>query len=427
MKRLPASWRVICALAILTVLLGASRDDAAAAPAAGQTVTLRFPSWQWGQPGYDEFFSAAIAEFERTHPNVRFEKIPVSSASYTDQIVRMLAANDPPEILQYLTQLFYKAVEADWLEPLEARVRETDVQKTWAPFLLSAGAVSGETYGIWVSGSPIALMYNRRMLGEAKVPVPRTPEEFVAAARALTRKGSDGNVVQFGYSLTTRMDNNAYVYGLKNFVIGFGGNWGRNGKLDVMNPANRRAIELERDLIKAGVVPLGADRIRAREIFWQGKAAMLIEGPWVMTSVKSENPKLLADIGVAAMPFPHQTAGASNGFAIARRQKHKDLAWAFIRMVTSEEWMKRYGEMTAVTPARQGSLTERALKDAPWLTTFAEIQRTGKDYLIPGLESYQNEIDKTVMNRVADVFFGTKSVDDALAQIQADLDQIIKR
>jgi multiple sugar transport system substrate-binding protein len=425
MKRLLTT----CLLAlVLTLVVGAGSRDVAAGPASsGQTVTLRFPSWQWGQPGYDEFFTAAIAEFERAHPNVRFEKIPVASASYTDQIVKMLAANDPPEILQYLTQLFYKAAEADWLEPLDARLRETDVPKTWAPFLLAAGKVSGETYGVWISGSPIALMYNKRMLAEANVPVPRTPEALMAAAKALTRKGPDGNVAQFGYALTTKMDNNAHVYGLKNFVIGFGGNWGRDGKLDVMNPANRRAIEFERDLIKAGVVPLGADRIRAREIFWQGKAAMIIEGPWVMTSIKSENPKLLPDVGVAPMPFPNQTAGASNGFAIARGQKHKDLAWAFIRMVTSDAWMKRYGEMTAVTPARQNALTEKALKDAPWLTTFAEVQRTGKDYLIPGLESYQNEIDKTVMNRVADVFFGEKPVDDALAQITADLEKITRQ
>lgn len=405
----------------LTLVTGSTTASAQSGP-----VTLRFPSWQWGQPGYDEFFTAAIAEFEKTHPNVKFQKIPVESASYTDQLVKMFAANDPPEIVQYLTQLFYKAVDADWLEPLDDRLKNTDIPKTWAPYLLDAGKVGGKTYGVWVSGSPIALMYNKKMLADAKVAVPKTPEQFMDAAKKLTKRGADGNITQYGYAITTKMDNNGHIYGLKNFIIGFGGHWGENGKIDAVNAANKKAVEFERDLINAKVVPVGADRIQARQIFWEGKAAMIIEGPWVMTSVKSENPKLLPDIGVALMPFPNQTAGASNGFAIARNQKHKDLAWEFIQMVSSPAWMRKYGEMAGVTPARQGALSAKALQQAPWLKTFADVEKTGKNYLIPGLEPFQNEIDKTVMNRLSDVFFGSKSVDEALKQIQDDLERIVK-
>src|SRR5680860_713029 len=104
------------------------------------------------------------------------------------------------------------------------------------------------------------------------------------------------------------MDNNAHIYGLKNFVIGLGGNWGNaDGEVDVMNPANREAIELEQALIDEDLVPHGADRIMARQIFWEGRSAMIIEGPWVMTSVRSENPDLLPSIGVAAVSYTHLT------------------------------------------------------------------------------------------------------------------------
>ena len=250
--------------------------------------------------------------------------------------------------------------------------------------------------------------------------VPRTPEEFLEAARALTIRDADGTVTQFGFSLTTKMDNNAHIYGLKNFVIGLGGNWGTTeGEIDVTNPANREAIELQKTLIDENIVPHGADRVQARQIFWEGRAAMIIEGPWVMTSVRSENPDLLPSIGVALMPFPNQTAGTSNGFAIARDAQHKDLAWEFIQMITSQEWMERYGEMAGVTPARQGALTEAALEQSPWLDVFAEVESTGKNYFIPGFEAAQNEIDKGVIDALAEVFYGTKPVDAALQEIQA--------
>lgn len=407
---------------LLGLLVAAIVSSAAA---QGDRINLRFPSWQWGQPGYDEFFSAAIEEFERTHPNVTIEKIPVASADYADQLTRMFAAGDPPEIVQYLSQLYFLAVDAEWLEPLDDRVAQTDIAETWAPYLYQAGQKDGSTYGIWVSGSPIALMYNRQMFEEAGIEVPTTTDEFLEAARALTKTSGDGAVTQFGFALTTKMDNNAHIYGLKNFVIGLGGNWGdADGGIDVMNPANRAAIELEKTLIDENIVPHGADRIQARQIFWEGRAAMIIEGPWVMTSVRSENPDLLPHIGVALMPFPNQTAGTSNGFAIARDQDHKDLAWEFIQMITSQEWMEKYGEMAGVTPARQGALTEDAIAANPWLETFAEVEQTGKNYFIPGLEGAQNEIDKGVMDALSEVFYGNKSIDAALAEIQALMESL---
>lgn len=443
MGQLHSTWRWLTAAAVSTLLCmgcgqsSAPSSDAGKAPAkaaaTGQTggqgqIVLRFPSWQWGQPGYDQFLSAAIVEFEKTHPNVKIEKIPVASASYADDVTKMFAANDPPEIVQYLSQLFYKAAAAGWLDPLDSNIEQTDIAKTWAPYLLEAGRVGGKTYGIWVSGYSNSLMYNKRMLEEAKVEVPKTPQQLLAAAKALTKKQPDGSVSQFGFSLTTKMDNNAYIYGFSSLMVGMGGGWGADAQhLNVITPENKKAIELERDLIKTGVVPLDADRIKARQLFYQGKAAMIIEGPWVMTSAKTENPSILGDLGVAPSPFQQQSAGPSNGFAIAKNQKHKEVAWEFIKMITSEAWMQKYGEMTGVTPARQGALTAKALQDYPWLSTFAQNEKTGKSYLVPGLQDVEGEIDKAVVNKLHGVFFGSKSPDEALKEIKADIEKIAKQ
>jgi DNA-binding LacI/PurR family transcriptional regulator len=95
---------------------------------------------------------------------------------------------------------------------------------------------------------------------------------------------------------------------------------------------------------------------------------------------------------VAPIPFANQAAGPSNGFAIARGQKHKHLAWEFIRMITSRWWMERYGEMTGVTPAMQGAVSERTLQHYPWLSVFAANENAGKSYLVPGLQDVDGVI-----------------------------------
>jgi ABC-type glycerol-3-phosphate transport system substrate-binding protein len=146
-----------------------------------------------------------------------------------------------------------------------------------------------------------------------------------------------------------------------------------------------------------------------------------------MTSAKTENAKILPDLGVAPIPFSTQVAGPSNGFAIAKDQKHKDLAWEFIKMVTSQAWMEKFGEMTGVTPARQGALTKKAVEDAPWLSTFAENEKTGKSYQVPGLQDVEGEIDKAVVNRLHGVFFGNRSPDEALKEIKGDIEKLAKQ
>jgi ABC-type glycerol-3-phosphate transport system substrate-binding protein len=118
---------------LLSAAVGAGAPPPPSAAGDQQPVTLRFPSWQWGQPGYDQFLNAAIVEFEKLHPNVRIEKITIASASYAADLVKMFAANDPPEIVQFLTQLYYKAVSADWLDPLDSPLQETDIPKVWSP------------------------------------------------------------------------------------------------------------------------------------------------------------------------------------------------------------------------------------------------------------------------------------------------------
>lgn len=391
--------------------------------AADGEVVLRFPSWQWGQPGYDEFYTEAIEEFERSHPNVKIEKIPVESASFADQMVKMHASNDPPEINQFLTQLYYQAASAGWYEELEPRLEETDIEANWSPFLDEAAKFDGKKYGIWISGSSQALMYNKDMLKEAGVQPPTTPEELLSAAKALTKSTPDGK--QYGYSITTKMDVNGYIYGLAPLVAGFGGGWTENGKPDVLNPANAEAIKFEKALIDAGVTPIGADRVKAREIFYQGDAAMLIEGPWVMTSAQAENPDIVPKLGVAPIPFPNQSAGTSNGFAIAKNQDHKEEAWEFIQMIMSQEWQEKYGEMTGVPPGRQDSLTQEALDKAPWLEVFSEAQDTGVSYVNEGLETRESEIDTMIAENVSPVFFGDRSVDEALVEINQDLQTII--
>lgn len=385
-------------------------------------VTLRFPSWQWGQPGYDEFLTEAINAFEEKHPNVTIKKIPIPSKSYTAQLIKMFASGDPPEIVHMHLRNFNKLAAAGWLEPLDERLKDTDIAENWVDFLWEAGKQDGHVYGLYISGTARMLYYNKQIFEEAGLEVPTTPEEMVEAAKALTKTTSDGT--QYGFSIANKPDPNLAAYGLNHFVSGLCGNWAVNGEPNATSPEVQRAIEIMRELVKSGTVPEGADRIGARQVFWEGKAAMLIEGPWVMTSIISENPDLLDDVGLAPIPFPCQIAALSNGFAIAKEQDHKDLAWEFISMIASEEWMQKYVEMTAVTSGRDQPLSDEALEKYPWMDEFAEVAEVGVGLLPDGMQIYTSDINQIIANSVAGVLFGDKSVEQATQEIQMEMEEL---
>lgn len=67
-------------------------------------------------------------------------------------------------------------------------------------------------------------------------------------------------------------------------------------------------------MIDSGAVPVGMATLDARNLFKDGKAAFMIDGPWVMTLVKTENPDLYPSIGYAAPPTPTHAAVTGGAF-----------------------------------------------------------------------------------------------------------------
>jgi multiple sugar transport system substrate-binding protein len=273
-----------------------------------------------------------------------------------------------------------------------------------------------------LSGSAQMLYVNKKMFGKAGVKIPKTPEELVAAAKKLTVRNASGQVIQYGLSTVSASVPELNSYGLSRFYSGMGGGLtDPNGHPKVNNPEVRKSILMMKEMLAAAAIPPGLGRIEARQFFWEGKAAMLIEGPWVMTSIKSLNPALLPDVELAPIPFKYQIADASNGLSITKGQKYPDLAWEFILLVTSPRWMERYGELTGVIPARKGSLTKKAIQEMPWMDQFAKVASQGIQQIPKGLEAFQNQVNKAFADRISPVLFENADLDKALENLQQDL------
>src|SRR5690606_32617617 len=129
---------------------------------------------------------------------------------------------------------------------------------------------------------------NEDLLEAAGVAVPTTPEEYIAAIEAATRD-TDGNGTYdvFGYAFTT-LDAQTLYTELTTWIIAAGGHWAEDGQLTVDSPAVRQGLTWLKQLGDAGVLPQGLNIAQRNQLFYEGKIAMVLTGPWQYAGFKTQ-------------------------------------------------------------------------------------------------------------------------------------------
>ena len=72
-------------LAAAAICLAASLG--VAAPAFAEDITLRMPSWWFGEPGNKAWLDKAIADFEAENPGIKVDGYNLGYGGYADQML----------------------------------------------------------------------------------------------------------------------------------------------------------------------------------------------------------------------------------------------------------------------------------------------------------------------------------------------------
>ena len=163
-----------CVIAAVGLAVGAS------AVAQPKPIELEFPSWQIEEPGIADYWTELIKAYEAKFPNVKIRKQQVPFREYVDKMTVRFAGNNPPDIVHLPARNFPSFAAQDWLAPLDDRLKTTDVAATWTP-LRGEMVWEGKEQGVLLMGYGSILYYNEKLLNDAGVAVPKTPEEWLAA------------------------------------------------------------------------------------------------------------------------------------------------------------------------------------------------------------------------------------------------------
>ena len=340
--------------------------------AAGEQVTLKI----WESEGSEkDFMLFAAEEYKKNHPNISFTYEPVQSTDARTKIEMDGPAGVGADIFVAQHDHIGALVAGGHILPFE----DSSVLNHFIPAALTSASYEGKNYGYPLAIETYALFYNKDLLPEA----PKTWEAVETFAKTWNDKSQNKYALVWGVG-------NAYFNYI--FMSGFGAPlFGPNGndpkQHNVNSPNAITGLTYFQSLHKKILdVPSGdvSDDF-CNSSFTEGKAAMIITGPWKI----SDFSKTSLNYGIAPIPvFPGMTKppASFSGLRLAFVSAYTDHpaeAQDFAKFLTSKAMLEKRYEMTKQIPPRSDitisdPLRQGILAQAQYATPMPTIPEMGK-------------------------------------------------
>ena len=394
--------------------------------ASADETTIRLPSWWFGEPGNEVWMNKVIEAFMAANPDIKVDGYNLPYGSYADQMLMEMSSGTPPDVIHLTNLNIGDYLRNDLLLPLDDFMAQTDIsEETFTPAQFASPIVSdGETYGVIHMVANYIPFYNKDLLAEAGyTEFPDNPADFMAMAQALTNPPES-----FGYAAMVKPGSYVETYmDVAQWVIAGGGSFAAAGKPTIDDPRNVEAIRQFKDLFDAGVMPRDVDKSTYRQMWWQGKVAVLFDGSWMMGFARQENPDIVGKLETALMPWPgHLTASAFQIWSIPKGAPNPEAGFKLIEFMQSPEWQVEMVSITNTVSPRFGSLPEGYLEDNPWFSSFQEASDKYAVSIMPeGLEAYGNEILKIIADKIEEILYRDAPIAESLAEAQAEVEALV--
>jgi arabinogalactan oligomer/maltooligosaccharide transport system substrate-binding protein len=300
---------------------------AAAATAQGQANELVV--WHAYRGAEKTAFEKVIKQFEAgpAAKGMKVSTLAVPYDAYADRISAAIPRGRGPDLFIYAQDRLGGWVEAGkTVEPIDFFV-DKPTRERFLPGLMEAMTYKGSVYGLPLNFKSITLIYNKALV---KTP-PKTTAEMLKLAKETTQAASGRYGLAYWYT-------NFYFHAA--LMNAFGGRvFDDGGKLTLNSPATVASIKQMMKWYKDdGVMPPEPSEALIGSLFNEGKAAMVLNGPWFIGEI---SPKV--DFGLAVLPTvdeakrPMRPWLTIEGVYVAASSKQKEAAYELAKFLTSTE------------------------------------------------------------------------------------------
>jgi multiple sugar transport system substrate-binding protein len=416
------TWELAALMAATcAVVIGLSQ---ATSSAATKKIKLTEEDY-FNTPGQIAALAAYNKKFEAAHPGVTIKRQYVPFANLDTKLLTQAAGHDLPNLLAVDNPFVSTMISTGQVVPLSNLTGFS--AKGYYPAVINEGFSNGKYYSLPVAGAnSIALIYNIAMLKAAHISPPKTWDQLVAAAKALTTPD------HYGIGLTCEAGEDT-TWQWEPFF------WSNGGKATFANVASApgvQALSLWKQLIDNGSASKDclnwSQTPAVSSQFIAGKAAMMVNGPWNFPTLNQNKMFYGKQFGI--VPVPVRKAGqhvivplGGEDWMVSKSggSAAEQMAFEYIKGMQTPAMELKLAKLFGYLPGKP-AVAKTYLKQAgpEWKvyinqTLFAHPRTLGLGVKYP-------KISQAVWTAIQSALSGSQSVQDALNTAQSQISAILK-
>lgn len=302
--------------------------------------------------------------------NVSWEPI---SDDYQATLSTRLAGGSDVCVMAVDYTLLPQLVDAGRIIPLDDYVT-SEKAGTFVSSVYDSFNYDGKQYGLPLDYNTLGIFYNKDMFDAAGVSYPDETWTWADYQGAMEKIKPTLSENQVAFSA-----GNEY-HRWRELVLANGGDLvDADGNLDFTNDAAVSAYEQWVNMYKDGYyltpADLGSDW--GGQAFFEGQAAITIEGSWAISAIEGGNPGM--NYGTSKIPLSsegaeHSTMIYSNALAISSDCANQDGAYEWMDWYTTEEMAANRSEFQKAEGTSSGGIPSIATQNKKYLEDYPEYQ-----------------------------------------------------
>ena len=294
-----------------------------------------------------------IAEFEKTHPNIKINYRLSDPTDYQARLENSLARNQGPDIFRL--HVTWLPVFADQLAPVPPAVEQTlDLDHNYFSVVPRSLKVGGHYLALPLMVDNLALFYNQKILQAAGLKPPRTWWGLEEMAKKLTTRDPNQRIKVAGVALGTasNVDHWSDIVGLMLYQNGVDLHHSQKSRQSLQEALAFYTIFSRRDHVWDATLP------KSTLAFASERLVFYFAPSWRIFNLQDMNPKLR--FATAPVPkLPKNTAGVDMATAeksgklneinwatfwvegVNRHSPHQKQAWEFLQYLASKAGLQR--------------------------------------------------------------------------------------
>jgi len=246
--------------------------------------------WHSYRGAEQQALEKVIRRINGEQSRIRIEPVVNPHASYANKLTSSIPRGHGPDLFIFAHERIGGWVDSGLLMSLGSRVERAQLEQ-YLDEALAPLYLDGELYGLPLTFKSAALFFNTELIDAP----PTTTDELIAIARGLT----DHEARRYG--LVYDMDS---FYHHAGWVHGHGGALvSEDGTVRLDSPEVIASVAFLRDLVREHrICPDEADGATVTQLWNEGRAAMVINGPWFLGEISDD-----IQYGVTTLPVVSST------------------------------------------------------------------------------------------------------------------------